>query len=213
MIDPKKHARVTQQIVDCTKCALSRTSGQPVALATSPTVEPELAIIGEAPGKQEADQGIPFVGRSGAVLDETLLTIGTSRDQVGILNVVCCRPPKNRDPKPEEIDACSGHFNRQIRLLDVGVGVLLGNAALRALRGPRVGITMERGKAFWANGMVWMPTFHPAYILRNPSKRVLFTDDLGMAWRISQGISPLPDIAIRDAVHLLQSELGGEVAS
>ena len=215
MDDPqlRKLRRVRKQILDCEKCALSRSCTQPVPVDVNPELDFGLVIVGEAPGREEDEAGIPFVGRSGKLLDDVLLDVGTDRQHTAVMNVVACRPPKNRDPKRAEIDACSGHFSRQLRSLQGTVGVLLGNAALRALRGPDVYITSERGNAFWALGMVWMPTFHPAYILRDMRKRTYLVDDIGMALRMSMGKTPLPDVAYDDAVALLGQELGAEVVS
>lgn len=211
----RKLQRIRNQIADCTKCALSRTSKQRVPMSIRNVNLVDLVIVGEAPGKMEDAQGVPFVGRSGELLDKTLDLVGTSRDRCAVLNTVCCRPPSNRDPKPAETEACSGHFYRQLRLIDVQVGVLLGNKALEAIVGPHMGITTARGKPFWDGDRVWMPTYHPAFILRpyGVRRKTLFVDDIGMAYRMAIGASDLPSTDMRDAVALVTAKLGGEIVS
>ncbi len=211
----RKLIRIQEQVADCTKCALSRTSTNRVSVSVSNVNEVDLVIVGEAPGKLEDEQGIPFVGRSGELLDKTLDVVGTSRDRCAVLNTVCCRPPSNRDPLPAETEACSGHFRRQLRVIDAQVGVLLGNKALEAIVGPHMGITTARGKPFWEGDMVWMPTYHPAFILRpyGARRKPLFVDDIGLALRMSMGKTDLPSTDMRDAVALTKAELGGVIVA
>jgi DNA polymerase len=123
-------------------------------------------VVGEGPGQQEDEQGIPFVGRSGQLLVRLLGEIGFDRDDVYIANVVKCRPPRNRDPQPDEIDACKPYLRRQIELVDPEVVVTVGNFSSKLLLGTTTGITKLRGTAYEWWGRHLVPTFHPAAALR-----------------------------------------------
>jgi DNA polymerase len=124
-------------------------------------------FVGEAPGKNEDLQGEPFVGAAGRLLDSLLEEVGLGRSDVYIANVLKCRPPGNRDPKAEEIDACKGYLREQIRLISPEVVVTLGNFATKLLLNTEVGITRLRGRPHrWWLGAVLVPTFHPAAALR-----------------------------------------------
>ena len=126
-----------------------------------------LMLVGEAPGKNEDLQGEPFVGAAGALLDELLAGIGISRDLVYIANVLKCRPPGNRDPRLDEIEACKGYLREQIRMIRPEVVVTLGNFATKLLLRTETGITRLRGQRFkWWMGATLVPTFHPAAALR-----------------------------------------------
>lgn len=126
----------------------------------------DLMFIGEGPGQHEDEQGLPFVGKSGQLLSSLLEQVGLTRPDVYIANVVKCRPPGNRDPRPEEIAACKGYLADQIRLIDPGVVVTLGNFSTKLLLRTETGITRMRGHAYpWWNRFV-VPTFHPAAALR-----------------------------------------------
>lgn len=126
----------------------------------------DVLIVGEAPGKNEDEQGIPFVGRSGQLLDKLLAEIGLGRSDVYIANVVKCRPPGNRDPRPDEIDCCKGYLKRQIELIDPTVVITLGNFSTKLLLKTTTGITRMRGRAYEWWGRFLVPTFHPAAALR-----------------------------------------------
>jgi DNA polymerase len=133
----------------------------------------ELMLIGEAPGGQEDQLGQPFVGRSGWLLDKLLEEeLGIDRYQCYITNVVKCRPPKNRNPLPEEIASCRGFLERQIDLVSPKVIVTLGNVATRAILGRREGITTLRGMEFSWRGISVVPTYHPAAALRRGERVV-----------------------------------------
>jgi DNA polymerase len=123
-------------------------------------------VVGEAPGQQEDEDGVPFVGRSGQLLVRLLGEIGIGRDDVYISNVVKCRPPHNRDPKQDEIDACKPYLRRQIELVDPAVVVTVGNFSSKLLLGTTTGITKLRGTAYEWWGRYLVPTFHPAAALR-----------------------------------------------
>jgi DNA polymerase len=124
-------------------------------------------LVGEAPGRNEDLQGEPFVGAAGKLLDELLDGIGLSRPEVYIANVLKCRPPGNRDPRPDEIDSCKGFLREQIRMISPRVVVTLGNFATKLLVPTEIGITRMRGQQIpWWLGATLVPTFHPAAALR-----------------------------------------------
>ncbi len=149
----------------CVQCELSRTRTKVVFGVGS--TEARLVLVGEAPGHNEDLQGEPFVGAAGRLLDELLGGIGIARPEVYIANVLKCRPPGNRDPRPEEIDACKGYLRAQIRLIRPDVVVTLGNFATKLLLRSETGITRLRGQAYpWWLGATLVPTFHPAAALR-----------------------------------------------
>ncbi len=137
----------------------------------------KLVFVGEGPGEQEDLQGRPFVGEAGQLLDKMIQAMGLSREEVYIANVVKCRPPGNRDPEPDEIEACSFYLYRQLDLIRPQVIVALGKFAARTLLQTDTRISELRGKFHSYRGTKLMPTFHPAYLLRNPeSKREAWAD-------------------------------------
>ncbi len=132
-------------------------------------------FIGEGPGKDEDQQGRPFVGKAGELLDKMIGGMGFKRDQVYIANVVKCRPPDNRTPTPQESQTCLGYLKRQIELIDPSVIVTLGATPLKELLGVQVGITKVRGcwqRLDLGRAIPVMPTFHPAYVLRQYTDEV-----------------------------------------
>ncbi|MGZ4104966.1 MAG: uracil-DNA glycosylase [Actinomycetota bacterium] len=147
----------------CTQCALAKGRTQVVYGSGDPRAD--LMFIGEAPGFHEDRQGLPFVGAAGGLLTGLLEGIGLSRDRVYIANVLKCRPPGNRDPQPDEIDACQPWLLEQIDLIDPKVICTLGNFSTRLLLGKPAGISRVRGQRFKYRGRVLIPTFHPAAIL------------------------------------------------
>lgn len=127
----------------------------------------DLVFVGEGPGAEEDKQGLPFVGRSGQLLDRLMVEeIGLTRDRCYIANVVKCRPPGNRDPRPEEITACRSWLDIQLEQIAPRVIVTLGNFASKTLLGTKTGITRLRGQEYELAGAVLIPTFHPAAVLR-----------------------------------------------
>lgn len=154
-----------QEAMACTACGLAETRTNVVFGVGDP--EARLMFVGEAPGKNEDLQGEPFVGAAGRLLDELLAEIGIARREVYIANVLKCRPPGNRDPRPEEIDACKGYLREQIRLISPEVVMTLGNFATKLLLRTETGITRLRGQRYdWWLGAILVPTFHPAAALR-----------------------------------------------
>lgn len=151
--------------VSCTECRLAETRTNVVFGVGDPAAR--LMLVGEAPGKNEDLQGEPFVGAAGQLLDELLAGIGIERRNAYIANVLKCRPPGNRDPKPDEIDSCKGYLREQIRMIRPDVVVTLGNFATKLLLPTEMGITRMRGQRFkWWLGATLIPTFHPAAALR-----------------------------------------------
>lgn len=173
----------------CTKCALAE--GRTQVVFGAGDLEAELMIVGEAPGKNEDEQGLPFVGRSGKLLDELLAEVGLSRENgVYITNVVKCRPPGNRDPKSDEIDACKAYLRAQVPLIDPAVVVTLGNFSTKLLLPTELGITKVRGHSYPWWGRHLVPTYHPAAALRGgPKVRDLMMADFWEARRLLDSVS------------------------
>jgi DNA polymerase len=167
------------EIAGCTKCALAKGRTQVVFGAGSPTAD--LMFVGEAPGFHEDKQGVPFVGAAGQLLNKLLAGIGLTRDEVWVANVLKCRPPGNRDPQPEEIEACEPHLWKQIELIQPKVIATLGNFATKLLSGKPLGITrvhgVEQEVVLGGNRVLLYPIFHPAAALYTPRMlEVLETD-------------------------------------
>lgn len=156
--------QIAAQVRSCTACELhkGRTNGVP---GEGP-VNAEIMFIGEGPGFHEDQQGRPFVGQAGGLLEELLAEIGLTREDVWIGNVVKCRPPNNRDPRPEEIAACAGYLERQIELLQPKLIATLGRYSMEKFF-PGARITRVHGQAKRDGARVLIPLYHPAYILRN----------------------------------------------
>lgn len=169
------------QALSCTACGLSETRNSVVFGVGDPGAR--VMLVGEAPGKNEDLQGEPFVGAAGRLLDELLAGIGLSREEVYIANVLKCRPPGNRDPKPDEIDSCKGYLREQIRMISPSVVITLGNFATKLLVPTETGITRMRGqKIDWWLGAKLVPTFHPAAALRGrPQVTEQMREDFALA--------------------------------
>jgi len=149
----------------CRRCALA--AGRTQVVFGSGDPDAELMFVGEGPGAEEDRQGLPFVGRSGKLLDKLLAEeLGLTRDRVYIANVVKCRPPDNRDPRPDEIDACRPYLERQVELIGPRVIVTLGRFAGQLLLDSTTPITKLRGQGYPYGGATLIPTLHPAYALR-----------------------------------------------
>mgnify|MGYP002407377801 CR=1 FL=1 len=151
----------------CKKCSLRKGAKQVVF--GKGAQNPLVMLVGEAPGADEDDQGIPFVGRAGQLLDKILLSAGIN--DVYITNVVKCRPPENRLPKKDEVEACWPYLTRQIELIKPRIIVCLGALATQQLIHPKAKITMVHGKVYTKGGIKIVPTFHPAALLRDPNKK------------------------------------------
>jgi uracil-DNA glycosylase len=147
----------------CVRCRLSQGRTQVVYGTGDP--DADLMFIGEAPGFHEDKQGVPFVGAAGQLLNRLLADSGIERDEVYINNVILCRPPGNRDPLPDELEACRPWLDERIAIIDPAVIVTLGNWATRYILGSNVSISRVRGQRFPWNGRIVIPTFHPAAVL------------------------------------------------
>jgi DNA polymerase len=159
----------------CQRCKLAGTRTQVVYGSGNPNAE--LMFIGEAPGRDEDLQGKPFVGRAGQLLTDIIKAMKLSRDDVYIANVIKCRPPENRNPEPDELDACRPFIRRQIEFIKPKVIVTLGKVALQSLTGKAYAVSAARGQWTEYEGIKVMPTYHPAYLLRTPSaKKDVWTD-------------------------------------
>lgn len=162
---------------DCQRCKLAKCRTNIVFGIGNPRAR--LMFVGEGPGEDEDRQGEPFVGKAGELLDSIITNgMGLSRGDVYIANVVKCRPPNNRNPEPDEIVACEPFLLRQVEIVQPEVIVSLGNFATQALLRDRTAISRRRGRWHEVNGRPLMPTFHPAYLLRNPSDKRLVWEDI-----------------------------------
>jgi uracil-DNA glycosylase len=169
------------ELQDCQKCPLAATRNTVVFGSGDP--HSDLMLVGEAPGFHEDQQGKPFVGQAGKLLDELLAGIDLERSQVFIANVLKCRPPSNRDPQPEEIEACEGHLFKQIALIQPRVICTLGNFATKLLSGRPDGITKVRGtpqvRELGGRSVFLYPIFHPAAALYTPAMNETLRADFG----------------------------------
>lgn len=172
--------------LQCQKCDLAKTRHNVVFGVGVP--DAEVLFIGEGPGENEDLQGEPFVGKGGILLDKFLTAIDLSRDKnIYIANMVKCRPPHNRDPSQEEIDACIGYLRKQTALLKPKIIVCLGRVAACALMEKNFKVTKQHGQWIERNGIAMMGTFHPAALLRNPrNKPDAFVDMLGLQKKIQE---------------------------
>jgi uracil-DNA glycosylase len=167
------------ETLGCTRCPLAATRTQVVFGSGDPHAE--LMFVGEAPGFHEDANGIPFVGQAGKLLDTLLAGIGLARTDVFVANVLKCRPPGNRDPHPEEIEACESHLFRQIELIRPTLVATLGNFATKLLSGKPAGITrvhgVEQKVVLGGNEVTLYPLFHPAAALYTPSMQKVLEED------------------------------------
>jgi uracil-DNA glycosylase len=173
----QQHLTVLADTVkSCTRCSLHVERKQTVFARGSGASG--LCFIGEGPGAEEDEQGFPFVGAAGQLLDRMIAAMGIERDDVYVCNIVKCRPPKNRTPEPEEMNACMPFLTEQLALVEPQVIVALGKTAVQGLFGTVEGITRIRGRwRLYQQRIAVMPTFHPAYLLRNPAaKREVWAD-------------------------------------
>ncbi|HEV8201722.1 MAG TPA: uracil-DNA glycosylase [Candidatus Polarisedimenticolia bacterium] len=168
--------RIRDEIGDCRRCRLCERRTQVVFGVGDPGAR--LMFIGEGPGADEDAQGEPFVGRAGQLLTKMIEAMGLKRSQVYIANVVKCRPPENRTPLPDEVATCSPFLFRQIHAIGPRVIVCLGTPSAQAILGTRETITRLRGTFREVGGFRVMPTFHPAYLLRNPAAKREVWEDL-----------------------------------
>ena len=167
---------------DCTRCVLHEKRTNLVFGVGNPNAD--LMFIGEGPGSEEDRQGIPFVGPAGQLLTKIINAIDLSRDDVYITNVVKCRPPRNRDPEPVEVEECQPFLDRQVDAIRPKVICALGRVAAQNLLKTEEGITRIRGRIFSYRGAKLVPTFHPAYLLRNAEKKRECWEDMKLIRRL-----------------------------
>jgi uracil-DNA glycosylase family 4 len=153
----------------CTRCRLAKTRTQVVFGTGNP--DADLMFIGEAPGHDEDVKGEPFVGKAGQLLTDIIKAMRLTRDDVYIANVIKCRPPENRNPEPDELEACRPYIRKQLEHIKPRVVVTLGRFALQSLTGKGYAISSVRGQWLESDGIKVMPTYHPAYLLRTPSAK------------------------------------------
>jgi len=170
-----------QRVASCTRCALHQTRSQTVFGVGDH--QARWMIVGEAPGADEDRQGEPFVGRAGQLLNEMLRAIGLRRDAVYIANILKCRPPRNRDPLPEEVACCQPYLRRQVALVQPEIIIAVGRIAAQNLLGKTLTIGAMRGKefSFEDSGIPVVVTYHPAYLLRSPREKRKVWEDLKRA--------------------------------
>lgn len=183
---PAPLTRLYAEIADCPRCILARTRKHTVP--GSGTAPCDLMFVGEGPGQREDELGLPFVGRSGQFLDELLGSIGRSRRDVYVTNVVKCRPPANRDPLPDEIAACSDYLERQIAEVRPTVVATLGRFSM-ARWFPGARISQIHGQAQHFGGLTVIPMYHPAAALRNGSLRAVMKQDFAQIPALLTGTS------------------------
>ena len=168
--------QLEQQIKSCTRCALCESRKNTVM--GKGDLQAKLMFVGEAPGEQEDLMGKPFVGAAGQLLDTYLDAVGIARDEVYICNILKCRPPHNRDPLPEEEDACMEYLRAQVRLIRPKIIVCLGRIAAKRLIDPEFRITASHGKWYDKGAFRMMAVYHPSALLRDPAKREDMLRDL-----------------------------------
>jgi uracil-DNA glycosylase family 4 len=172
---PQDLAALATLVSTCRKCGLCETRTQTVFADGAPTAR--LLLVGEAPGRDEDAQGLPFVGRAGQLLNKMLAAIDLKREEVYICNVLKCRPPENRTPQLEEVERCLPYLEQQIALVRPSLICALGLSAAQALLRTKASMTSMRGRVFEFRGIRLIPTYHPAALLRNPGlKREAWAD-------------------------------------
>ena len=179
---------IFQDLEGCSRCDLKRSRNNIVFGAGNP--EAELVFVGEGPGFEEDRQGEPFVGSAGQLLTKIIAAIGLNRDQVYICNIIKCRPPGNRNPEPDEVAACSPFLRRQLKAIGPKYVCALGKFAAQTLLETTEPISRLRGRLHIHNGLRVIPTYHPAYLLRNPDKKRDVWDDMKLLMK-EMGL-PLP---------------------
>lgn len=167
---------IRRHLGDCTRCRLSEGRTHIVFGAGDPKAR--LVFIGEGPGRDEDRQGEPFVGAAGQLLTKIVAAIGLSREQVYICNIIKCRPPQNRNPQPDEIEACAPFLYRQLESINPLFVCALGKFAAQTLLETDRPISKLRGRFHQVNGIRILPTYHPAYLLRNPEQKRAVWEDM-----------------------------------
>lgn len=167
---------IREDLGDCRRCSLSETRSRIVF--GSGNANAQLVFVGEAPGFEEDRQGLPFVGRAGQLLTKIIESIGLKRADVYICNVLKCRPPNNRNPEPQEVESCSPFLHRQLAAINPKIVCCLGTFAAQTVLGMNVPISRLRGRFYDIDGVRYIATFHPAYLLRNPDRKREVWEDM-----------------------------------
>lgn len=188
--------KLAVEVAQCTKCLLHR--GRTKAVPGEGPEKADIVFIGEAPGFHEDQQGRPFVGAAGKFLEELLESIGLGRKDVYIANVIKCRPPGNRDPLPEEIEACKPFLDRQIELIQPRLVVTLGRFSMARVF-PKARISSIHGQPRKVGGIVYYPMYHPAAALHQPSLRRTIEEDM----------QRIPELIV-EAAQMAETELPAE---
>ena len=197
------------EVMACTRCRLSQGRTQVVFGSGNP--DADLMFVGEAPGFHEDKQGVPFVGQAGKLLDQLLVGIGLTREDVFVANVLKCRPPGNRDPMPDEIEACESHLFRQVELIEPKVVATLGNFSTKLLSGKPLGITRVHGQVqqvtLGGRSVLLYPLYHPAAALYTPSMLEVLREDFAripeLLGRVAEPVpEPEPLLVAEPAVQL-----------
>lgn len=165
-----------ESIKNCEKCKLCKTRKNIVF--GSGNREANIMFIGEGPGADEDEMGMPFVGKAGKLMDKAFEGVGIDREKVYIANIVKCRPPQNRVPEKDEASACIDYLRNQVMLIKPKIIVLLGSTALKNILGEEYSITKVRGNFITKKDIIYIPTFHPAALLRDEAKKIDFWKDL-----------------------------------
>ena len=167
---------IRADMADCQLCALGKTRKNLVFGDGNP--QAKIVFVGEAPGADEDEQGMPFVGRAGQLLTKIIEAMGLSRQEVYICNILKCRPPQNRNPLPEEIAACEPFLKQQLKIISPQIICALGTFAAKTLLKTDAPISVLRGRFHYYEGIKLMPTYHPAYLLRNPAAKKTVWEDV-----------------------------------
>ena len=181
-------AGVRAEIGDCTRCKLHTLGRRQIVFGVG-NPNADLMFVGEAPGADEDIQGIPFVGRAGQLLTKIIEAIGLQRDDVYIANVIKCRPPQNRNPEPDEVETCEPFLFQQIDIVKPKVIVALGKFGAQTLLRTLDPISRLRGRMYDFRGAKLIPTFHPAYLLRNPASKRDVWEDMKVVRELLKGES------------------------
>jgi DNA polymerase len=168
--------KVQQNMAGCQLCLLGKTRRNLVF--GDGNHQAQVVFVGEAPGADEDEQGLPFVGRAGQLLTKIIEAMGLQRKDVYICNILKCRPPQNRNPLPEEITSCEPFLKKQLKIISPRIICALGTFAAKTLLKTEVPISVLRGRFHSYEGIKLMPTYHPAYLLRNPSAKKLVWEDV-----------------------------------
>ena len=174
----EKLEEIEEVVKKCNKCELCSNRTKTVFGVGNSNAD--IMFIGEGPGADEDRLGEPFVGRAGKLMNMAFGIVGIKREEVYIANIVKCRPPANRNPEDDEANACLNYLRNQVMLVKPKIIVLLGSVALKNILGKEYGITASRGKWVEKKGIMYMPTWHPAALLRDETKKVDFINDLNL---------------------------------